>query len=452
MTISLRKIFISLVNNFIEIIVGLGIIILISRFYDQEIVGHWVVFSAAVFFLAKVREGFIQTALTKFGTNSDDLQRNAVLKLNLFSNLCIELGISVVIYGIVSLGFLKEVAYLFWFYPIYAIPWSIYRWQMFAHLTKLDVKKVFNSNISVCLIVCVGILGIVSYQLPIQYLAVVLGLAGISGAFVGLYQLNGIEIFKAKYTKTDVKNLLYYGKHGILREFTGTLSNRINIFLSAGLLSFSETALLGVAQRYAQLILIPNGAIQSLSFPKACEIVNQASAIEERNVKLRKLYAETVSLLLGLFLGLLLVVFLFSEQIVVFINGEDYLDAVPLMLIIMFTLAIFSPFGSSFGGMINALGKPEINTKVILVNSVVNIALSVFMVHTFGLKGAVLGPLCSEIFGFLWISIILKKEIGINFIDCFLQIPKRYKEIIIKVFSILQRTNSKQSEYKTPNP
>jgi len=419
-----RKIAWTLVNNSLEIIIGLGTIVLVTRVYTPDEVGAWSVFTALFFFITKVREGIVQTALVKYSAGLDGPQYWQTLKSSFIINLALEASLSSIVALVGLINIFPKLSQLLILYPTYALGWSIYRWSLFVFQSRLQVEQIFRMNLLMVAILSLGFGLLVMLGSPLWMMVVILASASIVAAFYGLIALDITELISANFDKGIIKELITFGKYGLLREVSGTLSSRINVFLSAGLLSLSDAGLLGIAQRFTQLILIPNAAIQTLIFPKACELTNQ-----KKSSDLKELYESSVAMLLAMFLPMVIFIGIFAEKLILIFNGSYYQHAAPLLVVMVFTVALFSPFGNAFGSVINAIGKPGINLKVVSTNAVINITLSGALIGTIGLYGAVLAPLITEIFGFIWISILLKQELNISFQRCFKLIPKSYQNL-----------------------
>lgn len=417
-----QKIAWTLINNSLEIVIGLGTIVLVTRIHTPEDVGVWTVFTALFFFLTKVREGIVQTALVKFsaGLKSESYWR--VLKTSFVISLALETLISLLVATVGLLNVFPKLTALLILYPFYAIGWSVYRWSLFVFQSKLQVEVIFRMNLVVMLMLSLGFSITILGAYPLWAMVLVLGTSSCCAAIYGLKNIGFQNIWQGKFSPTLLGELLDFGKYGLVREISGTLSTRINVFLSATLLSFAEAGLLGIAQRFTQLVLIPNSAIQTLIFPKACEFNHQ-----QKNDQLKRLFEESVAMLLGMLLPLVITMSVFASSIIEFFNGSTYVAAAPLLIVMVFTVALYSPFGNGFGSIINAIGKPKLNVTVVTVNSVINITLSVIFMSTIGLYGAVLAPFITETFGFVWIGTILKKELDISFQRCFLLIPNSYQ-------------------------
>ncbi|MEH0155779.1 oligosaccharide flippase family protein [Limibacter armeniacum] len=424
---SLKKVIWALLNNVVDLMIGIGLLVIVTRFYSTDDAGKWILFTTIFFLITRIREGAIQTALNKSGSGVSEERRYDVYKLNLSVNLGLEIVVSLIIYLLGWLGIPGSLKEFFLLYPLGAIPWAIYRWQVYAHLLTHEVVTIFRGNILVFLVLVITT-GLIFYEkAPVENLVYVLAFAGTAGSLYGVGAIGFRKLWKATIRKEDVKVIMHYGGHGALRGFTGNIANRINVFLTAGLLTMTDTAIYGVAQKYIHLILMPNSAIQSLIFPKFCEAAN----LGQKDV-LRELFEKTVSSLMGFFLIIIIVVAVLAYEVVPLVNGPQYIQSIPLILAILMMSSITAPFGNAFGSCINAIGKPEVNTYLLIVVSIVNIIASYIFISNFGLWGTILGPFVAEAVSLIWTSVILKREVQISYKKCFSLVPVSYKVAIHK--------------------
>ncbi|MEH0155388.1 polysaccharide biosynthesis C-terminal domain-containing protein [Limibacter armeniacum] len=429
-----KKIIWSIVNNIVDILIGMGILVVVTRYYNPEIAGKWILFITIFYMITKIRETMMQTAMNKLAAGRTITQQMAVLKATLLFTVLFEALASIILFVLGILNTFPSLTEFFLYYPICAVIWAVYRWQIFAHLMSHQVENIFKSNIGVMIILILGLSYIAYYTLPVENILIVMGIAGTIGAINGIRLIGFKSLFYAQMSREVFKGIVYYGSHGMMRGSINTISNRINIFFTASLLTFVDTAMIGLAYRYSQLILLPNGAIQSLVLPKFCEAANMN---DKQTVK--TLFEESVSLLLSLFLLLMVIASLTAHWLIPLIHGEEYGSGVPIILIIMLLTALFMPFGNAFGSVINALEKPQVNTYLLLMTSSLNISISFFAMKEWGLWGAVIGTTISETAGFTVLILILKKEIDISLKQCFYLIPTHYLAFLIKAKALAKK-------------
>lgn len=419
--INQKKIIWSLFGNGIDIAIGFGTVMLITRLYSEETAGQWFVFVAIFSLLTNLREGFIQNGLVKYSVGTEDAVRDRVYKTNFLINLLAELIISTLVVGFFQLFRWYQLDTLFLYYPLYSLPYSIYRWIFVVHRSQLRVEKSTLMNVVFLTVLSSGAWLMYAQQLAIYAMIFTLGAASLGAAITGFFSFDAQSMFRSSFDRQVFRQLVHYGKHGILRELTGTISTRINIFLTAGLLSYTQTAYLGVAQRYVMLLLVPNTAFQALLYPVLVKIANSKNLVQ-----LKEEFENQVSKLLGLMVMVALGIIIASPVIIEVLHGPSYQPAVGLLVISLLTVALFSPFGSAFGSVVNALEKPNINSKIVMVNSAINISLSYLLIRTIGLYGAVLAPFITELFGFVWTGILIRKNTNISYKSCFERIPYHY--------------------------
>ena len=426
--ITRKKIAWSLAGNMVDVAIGFGTVMLVTRLYDEKTAGQWFVFVAIFSLLTNLREGFVQNGLVKYSVGTQEAEQLKVYKTNLVSNLLFELVMSTTVVILFQLFRWYDLDQLFRYYPLYSIPFSVYRWIFVVHRSQLRVEKstLMNSLFLAGLATGAGLM--YAQQLPLYSLVLTLGGASTLAALAGLFSFNVLEVWRVPFDRAMFRLLFRYGKHGILRELTGTVSTRINIFLTAGMLSYTQTAYLGVAQRYVMLLLIPNNAFQAILYPVLVKI-----ALQQKQHLLKEEFEKQVGKLLSMTLLVAVAIIIASPLIIDTLHGESYRPALGLLVISLITVALFTPFGSAFGSVVNALEKPTINSRIVIVNSAINIGLSYLLIRYIGLYGAVIAPFITELFGFVWTSRIIRAQVGIQYGDCFKSIPHHYGHWIKKL-------------------
>lgn len=419
--INQKKIIWSLLGNGVDIAIGFGTVMLITRLYREETAGQWFVFVAIFSLLTNLREGFIQNGLVKYSVGTEDHVRDRVYKTNFLVNILFELTMSAVVVGLFQLFRWYQLDTLFLYYPLYSIPYAIYRWIFVVHRSQLRVEKSTIMNVVFLIVLSTGAWMMYARQLEVVSMIFTLGAASLCAAFVGFFSFDAWAMFRSSFDRKLFQLLVHYGKHGILRELTGTVSTRINIFLTAGMLSYTQTAYLGVAQRYVMLLLVPNTAFQALLYPVLVKIANGKDVVQ-----LKEEFENQVSKLLGLMMLVAFCIIIASPMIIEILHGSSYHPAVGLLAISLLTVALFSPFGSAFGSVVNALEKPNLNSRIVMINSAINISMSYLLIRTVGLYGAVFAPFITELFGFIWTGTIIRKNANISYKACFERIPYHY--------------------------
>lgn len=401
---------------------------LVTRTFPEESAGQWFLFVTIFAILNNLRDGFIQNGLIIYVQTDDHQHKLSIYKTSLVVTMTFELVTCFTMVALFQAFNWFDLGLLFMYYPLYSIPYALYRWAFVIHRSQLTVVHNIAMNVGFLIVLGAGATFIHLTHLPLTALVVLLGLSSTVATLIGLSFLDVKGILMTNFNRRSFINIVNYGKHGLLRELTGTLSTRISLFITASLLSYTQTAFLGVAQRYLTLLLIPNSAFQSLLYPVLVRVsrLNDPAAIKET-------YEFQVSKLLSAMVVLALIISMLSPWLIIVMHGQEYSPAIGLLIISIWTLAIFSPFGSAFGSIINTIGKPKINSHIVIVNSFINIALSYGLILWIGLYGAVLAPLLTELFGFMWARRIIARNTSIDYNNILMMIPRHYISLYHKL-------------------
>ncbi len=116
-----------------------------------------------------------------------------------------------------------------------------------------------------------------------------------------------------------------------------------------------------------------------------------------------------------------------SEEIILFMGGEEYLDAVPCLIILSVAL-IFAIYGGLATVCMNiTLGREKENLNATIISAALNFALNLIFIPAMAQNGAAITTLISEAFVFLF---------------CFLRIPSKgdymdFKKVIMTIIHSL---------------
>jgi O-antigen/teichoic acid export membrane protein len=411
----------SLLSTGIEFAVGFGMIAVLTRVFEKEVVGHWFIFMAIFSIASGMRDAFVQTALVKGSIGVGENSKFSNLKANLLTTISLEMIISSVMV-LLALSGLTNLSVWLLIYPAYSIPNALFRWSNFYFRGNLQMQHVLVQTLINALLLAIGISLIIFNGLGIEMIILLWGLANTIALLFSLPSIPLKSIFRADWQLKDFKLILKFGGFATLRELSATLSTRIGLFLSGSMLGLTQTALLGTAQRYTQIVFMPNNAMQALLFPEMVALTNKGK-IKEAATTLSKGLAKILALVF--LVGFLII--LGSFPIVYFLHGQEYLAAVPILILFVFISSFFTPFGTAFGSFVTAIGKPHLSSKIVFINSLLNISLTFILIKAIGLYGVPLALLCTEIFGYVMIGRILKKEAGISFLATLRLIPNVYR-------------------------
>jgi len=189
-----------------------------------------------------------------------------------------------------------------------------------------------------------------------------------------------------------------------------------------GLLTPVSVSLYEPCIKINNLAEAPTMSIASIVFPQSAR---QEKANGNKAVK--DLYEKAVGAILAITIPGIIFVMLFPEFIIRVIAGEAYLDAAPL-LVLTILYALFVPFASQFGTILDSIGKPQINFVFVMLGAVINIISNYYFITEFGVIGAAYGTLVTYVITFVLNQIVLYRMFGIKAWKAFGYIGFFYKE------------------------
>lgn len=418
--ISWQKRLWALINNGMELVLGIGMVAVVTRLASAQQTGTWFLFMAIFALASAMRDALIQSALVKLTTAVDEFETHAGLRTTLATALFFELATSSIM---ITVGFLLQspLGELLLFYPLYALPSTWLRWQTFYLRAQTQVRTITMSNASQVLVLLVGVLILWQTQFSLPLLLMLLGLANLTGGALLAQHLPYRAIWQSKVSADGLRTIRQMGFYGMLREATIAISSRVSLFYTSGMLSMAQTGLLGVAQRFAQIGLLPNNAFQSLLFPSLMYEVKTGTP-----ESLRIVFEKSIAQLLALTLPMAVIGSALSPLVLLVLSGEQYVSAWPLLITYLTLAIVITPFGTAFGSLVTAIGKPQLAFRVVLVNSILNTLLGYLCIRYVGLVGAPLALAVTEVWGVIWVSRIVNAETGIRFSRVFKLLPGIY--------------------------
>ncbi|MEO1021629.1 MAG: polysaccharide biosynthesis C-terminal domain-containing protein [Bacteroidota bacterium] len=420
-----KKGMLAIINNGIEFFIGSMLLILVTFMYSLEEAGAWIVFITLLFVGTKFREGITQTSLMKFSVGVSREQRFSVYRISIL----ITIGIEGLLGGISALGamFISDevLKVLLTNYLWLALPQALFRLFQFISQSRLDVQSMINSNVVLLNIMIMIWMYAYSAQLMLGQLPIVLGVAYWVGLCWQNLMHNTLSWPMHRSGLRLPEGYLNFAMNGLLRELFGTISSRAYILFTAGLVGYTESALVGIASRYANLIYLPNSAYQGLLYPKACELVQKGTTRA-----MFHFYRRALSWMQAGFIPYVAVLISFGSLGIVLLHGMEFIPALPFFVVLIIAGAFISPYGHAFGSVCQAAGRPDLVTKLVLANSVVNLLLSYIFIASLGVWGAVLAPIATDLAGLVAIQIILKRTFSSQLVESAATLSRRLTVLV----------------------
>lgn len=406
-----QRIIQSLSGNVIEVTIGFATIMFITRNYPQDQAGIYFLIMAIVAVLNNLKEGFLQNGFVKYYVESD--QDQTILQSGLLITWMWDV-MNIIFFSIIAFFNEALIPFLL-FYVVQTLGYSHYRWMLFVHKSQLNLGVIFRVNVLILLGITSGLMGVYLRGLPITYCLLVAGTT--YGIATFSFRQNRVLLVKAISKKPSlemIRKLGVFGKYGLLKELAGSISHHSGVFLSAYFLTMGDTALLGLANRYAVLISIPGSSLSGLIYPILLKV-----GIDPE--KLRQAASEGIGKMYALLIPLALGVCLASPFLIVGLHGNAYGFATIILIIRVLLTTFLLPMGTGFSSIMNVINRPGNITRLVFVTSLLNLSTMALTMPFLGIWGAMLSPLISELVGF----VIMKKGL--------LVIQLKFSDIVIQI-------------------
>lgn len=393
------------------------------RILTQSEYGIWMLFISVTTVIELVKAGFIRNPLLKF---SQEAQRHQIATASLVLNICITIIIAVLLW-IFAKGLslfwnqasLHELFKIFTLTLVLLIPLNHFDYIQQAHLS---FKGSMFSEImrQFTLFLCICIYYVMDYPLDLVHLAFFQALSVGFSAIVSF-------IFARKYISPSFSTSTYwlgklagYGKYTFGTSVSAMLMRNTDTWMLGRMMSPLAVALYNPALRIANFLEIPAITLSSILLPKLAKQVS-----EEGNKSAKQLYEKSVGIILCFVLPVIGLTFVFAEPITVFIAGEKYIEAAPILKVtVIYSLLL--PFNRQFGVTMDAIGKANINFLFVLRDAILNIVLNYVFISHFGIIGAAYGTAITYGIALILNQLYLYRFLQVSFLGVFQNMLKSY--------------------------
>jgi len=228
--------------------------------------------------------------------------------------------------------------------------------------------------------------------------------------FLFIYHVSK-KIFKEKFVlrKKLIKKITAFSVLVFIASIASSVITYMDTILLTILRSLEEVGLYQVALPTSQMLLVFVTSLSVVLYPTLSEMWAKK---QKRNL------SSGVSLITKLafvfIIPLSFIFIAFPEIVISNLFGVEYIDAKVVLQIlslssIFYTLMIIGTV------TINAIGKPLVATKIIILISIINLILNLILIPEFGIEGAAITTLVSYFIGFLLSIRFLNKYINMKF-------------------------------------
>jgi O-antigen/teichoic acid export membrane protein len=231
---------------------------------------------------------------------------------------------------------------------------------------------------------------------------------------------------KLRFSITIAKRLLSKSKYYIISSMMVTVFAQTDRIMLKTMLNSESVGYYSAALTCAGLTSFVFSAIITSFRPVIFESQMCSNDIFERNMK--RLY----SIIIYLSLAQSIVISVFARQIIVIIYGEQYLSAVSaLQIVVWFTT--FSYLGSVRNIWILANNKQKYLWIINLSGAVFNVVLNRILIPLWGINGAAIASLITQVFTNIFVGYLIKEIIPNNVLMVQSLHPKYIIDLIKRV-------------------
>ncbi|NOR86520.1 MAG: oligosaccharide flippase family protein [Bacteroidales bacterium] len=414
----------SLAGNLFTAGFGFLTFVVLTRSFDKEIFGEWILYLTGATFVEMFRFGITRTALIRFLSGANEEEQKKLIGSNWVIGLVASVAIIIILWTVLLIfpeqveksGFIL----FFKWYPILALlnlPFNnaLTILQAKQHFGNIFIIKILNS-----FLFFIGLLiNLLWLNLDLIYViwfhlgvSIVVSLVSIVTGWDGLKYIG-------KANKETNKTILNFGKYTTLTLIgTNLLKSADTFIIALSPLGTAAVALYSIPLKLTEVLQIPLRSFVATAFPK----MSKASLQNDVKMVRYYFYSYAGSLTL-LFIPITIIGFVFSDIFVLVLGGEQYIGIDPITgastSVIFKVFAIYGlllPLDRLTGVGLDSINRPKKNFYKIIFMVLANIIGDLIAVFVF--KSLMAVAVVTIIFTLLGLMIgyyYLNKELDLKF-------------------------------------
>lgn len=429
------------------VLLGVGGVFILLRALSKEDFGIWAIFLTINAFIEVSRNGLIQNALIKFLSSVPKKQHSAIHGASFALNMLITSANITVLFLSAKLFAqlfhcpdLEYMLYIYGWTTAALLPLSHYNFIQQAYL---DFRGVFWSSMmrQGLFFAYIAYLYFGAQNVTLIKLAFGQVISTAIAAAIAFLFARRFVLASPNIEWSLVRQLFNYGKYILGTNLSSMIYKNVDKFMLGSLSGSAAVAIYDLAIRINNFIEIPSLSMAAMAFP---QFAKQCPKVHGQAI--RELYEFSVGSILGLILPAILLVSLFPEQIITLLAGEKYIDAAPILRLTLL-FGLFLPFAVQFGSVFDSINKAKINFMLVMAGALLNVILNFLFIGTWGIYGSVYATLITLSLFFVISQYLLYKELKVNFLRCFANVPLFYAKIFRYSLQFLKKQRN-----QTPQP
>lgn len=417
--------FLALIGNLSFSVFGLLSFIILTRSLSKSDFGDYVLFTAIGTTVDLFRFGLTRTAITRFISGSDELEKRQFLGSSFLIGLILVI-LSFVILTPVSLFFSDSIhnqglELFFRWYPLIALvslPWNNAVSFLQAEQKFQKILAVMTINVGSFLIFL--ILNFYFFRLGIEAIIIAQIGTNMLASAVSIYRKwDGMtDIFKS--TRKTILKLIHFGKYSMGTSLGSSLLKSADTFI-IGLSPFlgsTGIALYAIPMKFTEFFEIPLRSFVATAFPK----LSKASMMQDLN-EFRKIFYTYSGAITLIFIPFLILAFVFAAQFIWVLGGSEYQDSAGMIGNVFRIFCIYGlllPIDRLTGVALDSINKPKSNLYKVFIMLTANVIGDLIAVFVF--KSIFYVALATVVFTFIGMYFgyyYLNREIKLDFKEVF---------------------------------
>jgi lipopolysaccharide exporter len=403
--------------------------LILIRMLSPADYGAWILFVSVSTLMELVKHGFIRNPLIRYLTITPLDEQPNLQTASMFLN-----SIIAVLQAILLLVF-AYVLTSFWDVPQLHSLFLIYILTTLVFVPANHFDTVQQAGLQFMQMFFVNLVrqgGLLVYILTSFFLGRKVSLEGLAiaqlvgaAASCGLSYIfsKGLLHFSRHLARKWVGELYHYGKFTFGTNVSSMIIKNMSSWMLGRMISVNAVTILNPAVRVSNLVEVPNDTLSAIYFPRI------SRDFQEQGTKaVKRRYEMAVGALLAMVIPGVVLIIAFAYQVISLIAGPGFEETVPLLRLTML-YCLLLPFNRFFGVTLDAIGKAQINFRMVLLTAILNLASCFLFIHFFGTIGAAYGTLLTYFIMFVSNQVYLNKKFGITIAGVFSEMFTFYRTL-----------------------
>lgn len=419
----LKGSFIALVFKAIGIVLGVVFTWIVAQYYGAEGVGLYIAFWSILMIVSVLAKLGFDTAIVKFIAAFCIKKQFGFIK-QIYKKVNVWIIISSCLLAVIVIVFSKSLAILFFdsetyqylivLLAILILPFSLIaiNAEAMKGLKNITAFSFFqNASILLLAIAFIFIFSIYRSEKTDVIYAIAL-------AIIVLLPLSLIvwkKLLKRKkkvFASENDQNFPFTNKQIFKISIPMLLGNSLFLLMNwtdalmlGAMRNLSELGIYNTALKIAALSSAVLVAVNSIAMPKYAELY-----AENNKERLKRFVKQTSLLILVLTAPIVLSIFLFPEQLLMFF-GEEFVEGKIALLVLCFA-QFFSAISGSTIHLLNMSGSEKIAQNILLFSAVLNLLLNYILIPIYGILGAAVATASVTVLWNILAVIYIYKKLG----------------------------------------